>query len=177
MLKFISKLFGGNKSEKDVQLLMPIVEKAKQFFDQYQSLTNDELRNKTVTFRERIKNHLTEIDAQIDERKQAAESLSDVDIHGRDAIYQEVDKLKKDRDKKIEEALAEIQPEAFAVVKETARRFKENTEIVATATQLDRDLSVKKDYITIPVINPLLKIPGQPPVVPLPGTWYIMMCS
>jgi preprotein translocase subunit SecA len=55
MLKFISKLFGGNKSEKDVQQLMPIVEKTKQFFDQYQSLTNDELRNKTVTFRERIK--------------------------------------------------------------------------------------------------------------------------
>jgi preprotein translocase subunit SecA len=149
MLKFISKLFGGNKSEKDVQQLMPIVEKTKQFFDQYQSLTNDELRNKTATFRERIKNHLKDIDAQIEERKQAAESLSDVDIHGRDAIYQEVDKLKKDRDKKIEEALAEIQPEAFAVVKETARRFKENTEIVATATQLDRDLSVKKDYISI----------------------------
>jgi preprotein translocase subunit SecA len=103
--------------------------------------------------------------------------LSDVDIHGRDAIYQEVDKLKKDRDKKIEEALAEIQPEAFAVVKETARRFKENTEIVATATQLDRDLSVKKDYITISGDQSILKIPGQPPAVPLPGTWCIMMCS
>ena len=68
---------------------------------------------------------------------------------GKDAIYQQVDKLKKDRDKKIEEALKEILPEAFAVVKETARRFKENTEIVSTATQLDRDLSVKKDYIRI----------------------------
>ncbi|MBI2284993.1 MAG: preprotein translocase subunit SecA [Bacteroidetes bacterium] len=149
MLKFISKLFGGSKSEKDVQQIMPIVQKTNQFFEQYQSLTNDELRNKTQEFRERIKAHLTEIDAQIEERKQAAEALSDVDIHGRDAIYQEVDKLKKDRDKKIEEALAVIQPEAFAVVKETARRFKENTEIIATATQLDRDLSVKKDYIRI----------------------------
>ena len=57
--------------------------------------------------------------------------------------------MKKDRDKKIEEALNDILPEAFAVVKETAKRFKENTEIIATATQLDRDLSVKKDYITI----------------------------
>lgn len=149
MLKFISKLFGGSKSEKDVQQIMPIVQKTNQFFEQYQSLTNDELRNKTQEFRERIKAHLAEIDARIEERKQAAEALSDVDIHGRDAIYQEVDKLKKDRDKKIEEALAAIQPEAFAVVKETARRFKENTEIVATATQLDRDLSVKKDYIRI----------------------------
>ena len=68
---------------------------------------------------------------------------------GKDAIYKEVDKLKKDRDKKIEEALDEILPEAFAVVKETARRFKENTELVSTATELDRDLSVKKDYVTI----------------------------
>ncbi len=149
MLKFISKLFGGSKSEKDVQQMMPIVQKALQFYEQYQSLTNDELRNKTVEFRERIKNHLSDIDAQILARNQAAESLSDVDIHGRDAIYQEVDKLKKDRDKKIEEALADVQSEAFAVVKETARRFKENTEIIATATQLDRDLSVKKDYIKI----------------------------
>lgn len=149
MLKFISKLFGGSKSEKDVQQIMPIVQKTNQFFQQYQSLTNDELRNKTQEFRQRIKAHLAEIDASIEERKQAAEALSDVDIHGRDAIYQEVDKLKKDRDKKIEEALAAIQPEAFAVVKETARRFKENTEIIATATQLDRDLSVKKDYISI----------------------------
>jgi preprotein translocase subunit SecA len=149
MLKFISKLFGGNKSEKDVQQLMPIVQKANQFFQEYQSLSNDELRQKTVQFRERIKEHLSAIDAEIEERKQAAESLSDVDIHGRDAIYQEVDKLKKDRDKKIEEALAEIQPEAFAVVKETARRFKENTELTSAATQLDRDLSVKKDYIKI----------------------------
>ena len=78
-----------------------------------------------------------------------AEELPFNDLLGKDAIYQEVDKLKKDRDKKIEEILEEILPEAFAVVKETARRFKENTELVSTATQLDRDLSVKKDYIKI----------------------------
>ncbi len=149
MLKFISKLFGGSKSEKDVQQLMPIVQKANQFFLQYQSLTNDELRNKTVEFKQRIQAHLSEIDAIIAGKKEAAEALPLNDIHGRDAIYQEVDKLKKDRDKKIEEALAEIQPEAFAVVKETARRFTENTEIVSEATDLDRELSVKKDYVSI----------------------------
>lgn len=149
MLKFISKLFGGSKSEKDVQQLMPIVEKTNQFFEQYKSLTNDELRNKTVEFRERIKAHLAGIDATIEERKNAAESLPETEIHGRDAIYQEVDRLKKDRDKKIEEILSEIQPEAFAVVKEAARRFRDNKELVSSATQLDRDLSIKKDYITI----------------------------
>ena len=123
MLNFISKLFGGSKSEKDVKLITPIVQKTNAFFSQYESLTNDQLRNKTAEFRERIKAYLADIDAEIESRKQAAEELAVTDIHSRDAIYQEIDKLKKDRDKKIEESLAEIQPEAFAVVKETARRF------------------------------------------------------
>jgi preprotein translocase subunit SecA len=107
MLNFLSKLFGGSKSEKDVQKLMPIVEKTNQFFAEYARLTNDQLRNKTAEFKQRIQDHLAGIDAEIEARKQEAEALSDTDIHGRDAIYQEVDKLKKDRDKKIEEALAD----------------------------------------------------------------------
>nr|WP_294996783.1 preprotein translocase subunit SecA [uncultured Sediminibacterium sp.] len=149
MLKFISKLFGSSKSEKDVQQIMPIIQKIGQFYDQYQQLTHDELRNKTQEFRLRIKAHLVNIDAEIEAKKQAAENLPENEIHNRDIIYQEVDKLKKERDKKIEEILAEIQPEAFAVVKEASRRFKENEELVSTATALDRDLSVKKDYIRI----------------------------
>lgn len=149
MLNFISKLFGGNKSEKDVKLLLPIVQKTNEFYSQYESLSNDELRNKTVLFRERIKTYLAGIDTEIESRKQAAEKLAATDIHRRDAIYQEIDKLKKDRDKKIEEVLAAIQPEAFAVVKEAARRFSKNTELVSAATPLDRDLSVKKSYVTI----------------------------
>lgn len=149
MLGFISKLFGGSKSEKDVKKIEHYVAKINQFFNSYQSLSNDELRNKTQEFRQRIKEHLKEIDAEIAERNAAADALPFNDLLGKDAIYQEVDKLKKERDKKIEEALESILPEAFAVVKETARRFKESTEIIATATQLDRDLSVKRDYVTI----------------------------
>ncbi len=149
MLGFISKLFGGNKSEKDVKKILPAVEKINQHFASYASLSNDQLRNKTQEFRQRIKDHLGEIDAQVTERNKAAEELPFNDLMGKDAIYQEVDKLKKDRDKKIEEALENILPEAFAVVKETARRFKENTDIISTATELDRELAVKKDYITI----------------------------
>lgn len=149
MLGFISKLFGGSKSEKDVKKIEHYVAKINQFFNSYQSLSNDELRNKTQEFRQRIKEHLKEIDAEIGERNAAADALPFNDLLGKDAIYQEVDKLKKERDKKIEEALEAILPEAFAVVKETARRFKESTEIIATATQLDRDLSVKRDYVTI----------------------------
>ncbi len=149
MLGFISKIFGGSKSEKDVKKIEPYVAKINHFFTSYQSLNNDQLRNKTQEFRQRIKDHLNEIDTEIAEKNAAAEALPFNDLLGKDSIYQEVDKLKKDRDKKIEEALEAILPEAFAVVKETARRFKENAEIVATATQLDRDLSVKKEYVTI----------------------------
>jgi preprotein translocase subunit SecA len=149
MLGFISKIFGGNKSEKDVKKILPVVEKVSQHFTAYTSLTNDQLRNKTQEFRQRIKEHISEIDAEITAKNKAAEELPFNDLLGKDDIYQQVDKLKKDRDKKIEEALQEILPEAFAAVKETARRFKENTETASTATQLDRDLSVKKNYITI----------------------------
>ena len=149
MLGFISKIFGGSKSEKDVKKIEPYVGKINQFFTSYQSLSNDELRNKTQEFRQRIKEHLSEIDGEIVAKNAAAEGLPFNDLMGKDGIYQEVDKLKKDRDKGIEEVLEKILPEAFAVVKETARRFSTNTELVSTATQLDKDLSVKKDYITI----------------------------
>ncbi len=149
MLKFISKLFGGNKSEKDVAEMKPVVGKVNEFFQQYQHLSNDELRGKTGEFKARIKEHLQEIDGIIEAKQQEADELPASEIHVKDAIYQEVDKLKKDRDKQIEEVLKEILPEAFATIKETARRFKENETLVSVATDLDRELAVKKDYITI----------------------------
>src|SRR5205809_6465446 len=128
---------------------MPYVTEINNHFASYQPLTNDQLRNKTNEFKERIQQHLQEIDTEIAGKTKQADELPYNDLLGKDAIYQEVDKLKKDRDKKIEEVLLEILPEAFAVVKETARRFKENREITSTATDLDRDLSVKKEYVTI----------------------------
>ncbi len=149
MLNILSKILGGNKSEKDVAKIQPYVAKINQFFQQYESLSNDELRNKTVEFKQRIKEHLKDIDAEISGKQQQADDLAASDIHTKDAIYQEVDKLKKERDKQIEVILDKILPEAFAVVKETARRFKENTELVSTATELDRDLSVTKEYVKI----------------------------
>ncbi|MER3463372.1 MAG: preprotein translocase subunit SecA, partial [Chitinophagaceae bacterium] len=149
MIGFISKLFGGSKSEKDVKSIMPLVAKINHAFASYQSLSNDQLRNKTAEFRQRIAAHLKDIDAQIAETTKRGDDLAFDDLQTKDGIYQEVDKLKKDRDQKIEEILNEILPEAFAVVKETARRFKENTELVSTATDLDRDFSVSKNYITI----------------------------
>ena len=149
MLNILNKLLGGNKSEKDVKKLEPQVGKINSFFNEYASLSNDELRAKTNEFKQRIKEHLAEVDASINNKKTEAEELPEAEMNSRDALYKEVDELKKDRDKKIEEILQEILPEAFAVVKETCRRFKENTEIISTATQLDRDFSVKKSHIKI----------------------------
>jgi preprotein translocase subunit SecA len=149
MLGFFTKLFGGSKSEKDVKQIAPVVGKINQYFEAYQSLSNDQLRHKTLEFKARIKEHLNEIDTEISNQKQAAEALPVSEMMGRDAAYQQIDKLIKERDKQIEEILKEIAPEAFAVVKETARRFKENTELVATATELDKTFSIKKDHIRI----------------------------
>nr|WP_287100983.1 preprotein translocase subunit SecA [Hydrotalea sp. AMD] len=145
----MSKILGGNKSEKDVQKILPIVQKINQFYEQYKTLSNDALRNKTVEFKAKIKAHLTEIDDEIALLQQEADALPPTEIHEKDKLYHQLDKLKKERDKHIETVLNEILPEAFAVVKETARRFKENETLVATASDLDRELSVKKDYITI----------------------------
>jgi preprotein translocase subunit SecA len=149
MLGFLSKMFGGSKSEKDIKTIEPIVASVNQHFVAYQSLSNDELRNKTVVFRERIAKYLEPVDQEIVEVSKKAEELPASEIAEKDALYQQADKLKKERDSKIEEILNEILPEAFAVVKETARRFKENAELVSTATELDKNLSVKKDYVRI----------------------------
>src|SRR6476661_5168201 len=149
MIGFLSKMFGGSKSEKDVKLILPLVTKVNQAFDSLRSISNDELRNKTTEFRQRIQDHLKAIDEQIADTNKKAEDLPFTDLVGKDTIYQEVDKLKKERDQKIEEVLKELLPEAFSVVKETARLFKENTEIESGVTELDRQLSVTRDYINI----------------------------
>ena len=149
MLQFISKIFGGNKSEKDIKSISHYVEEINTYFTSYASLSNDELRNKTTEFKSRIKQHVSTVDNEIAELKKKAEELAFTEIMQKDEIYQQIDKLGKQRNEKLEEVLNEILPEAFAVMKETARRFANNTELVATATDLDRELSVKKQHITI----------------------------
>ncbi len=149
MIGFISKLFGGNKSEKDIKSIMPRVEQINQFVAAFTSISNDDLRAKTSEFKQRIKDHLREMDTSIADLGKKAEELPFSDISGKDTIYIEIDELKKKRDDLIEEVLESILPEAFAVVKETARRFKENTQIITTANDRDRALSVTKDYVKI----------------------------
>ncbi len=157
MLGFISKLFGGSKSEKDVKTIQPVVEKINTHYQACQTLSNDGLRAKTIEFRQRISGHLQTIDASISQQQIDAEALPIDDITGRETAYQQIDKLKKDRDDQIEEILQELLPEAFAVMKEAAHRFSSSTEIISTATDLDRELSTQKEHITIDGPNSIFK--------------------
>src|SRR6187399_2271797 len=103
MLGILSKIFGGNKSEKDIKTIQPLVADINRHFASYQSLSNDQLRAKTAEFKQRISEHLSNIDGEIAGLNKKAEELPFNDIGGKDTIYQEVDQLKKDRDEQIEE--------------------------------------------------------------------------
>jgi preprotein translocase subunit SecA len=148
MFNFIKKLF-GTKYDRDEAHYMPFVEQTNEEFAKLQNLSNDELRNKTFEFRTRIKEHLAGIDEDIaDLKKQAKEEEN---LYEKEALFKELDEIAKDRDKHLEDILKEIRPEAFAVVKETARRFASNTSLSVTATDHDRNLAgnTKKGYISI----------------------------
>lgn len=147
MLGFLSKIF-GSKSDRDIKHIRPLVDKIKEEFAKLESLSNDELRAKTSDFKQRITAYLADIDQEINSLKTEAEQTT-VEMAEKNAIYDKVDKLIKERDKKLEEVLMEILPEAFAVVKETARRFTENTSLEVTANDFDRELAAQKGNIEI----------------------------
>ncbi|MFT5386165.1 MAG: preprotein translocase subunit SecA, partial [Saprospiraceae bacterium] len=150
MLDFISKSFKkvfGTKYDRDVTKYAPIVELINEEFEKLTSLSNDDLRNKTLRFRERIATHLAGIDEDIERLGKEASDVED--FHQKEEIYNEIDKLKEDRDQHLEDILKEILPEAFAVVKETTRRFMENDTITVTASDHDRDLAAAKGYVSI----------------------------
>jgi preprotein translocase subunit SecA len=141
-------MFGGSKSDKDVKRIQPSIAQINAESERLASLSNDELRGRTQEFKQRIREYLTDIDAEIAAKKAEAENL-EAEGQGREGFYDEVDKLVKRRDELIEEVLEAILPEAFAVVKETARRFSENEQLVATATDFDRDLAAERSYVRI----------------------------
>lgn len=141
MLDFISKIFGGNKADKDVKKLYPLVKEINGFYEEFKVLSNDQLRGKTAELKQRIAEHLSHIDEEIKAKTNQADTNQELELHEKEVIYDEVDKLKEKRDEALEEILEKLLPEAFAVMKETARRFKENESLEATATELDRILA------------------------------------
>jgi preprotein translocase subunit SecA len=147
MLGFLAKVF-GSKSERDIKAIQPLVVKINEHYSKLSALSNDELRGKTIEFKEKISAFLTEIDGKIAALKADAESES-LDLHEKTAIYDQVDALGKDRDAELEKVLLEILPEAFAVIKETSRRLSENDYLEVTATQFDRDYAARRNNVKI----------------------------
>lgn len=147
MLGFLAKVF-GSKSERDIKSIQPLVVKINEEYAKLSSISNDELRAKTIEFKGRISNFLTDIDGKIAALKADAEN-EELDLHQKTALYDEVDALGKERDKELEKVLLEILPEAFAVVKETSRRLSENDYLEVTATQFDRDYAARKNNVKI----------------------------
>jgi len=143
----IIKVFVGDKSQKDVKALQPYLNKIKTFETSLISLSHDELRARTAYFKEKIKEARADKDAKIASLKAEVENIEDIDK--REDLYESIDALEKEAYEISEKTLLEILPEAFSVVKETARRFKDNSFIEVTATAKDREFSAAKTYITI----------------------------
>src|SRR5690554_2729628 len=143
----ILKAFVGDKSQKDVKGIRPLVDKINQHYGSLENLSNDELRAKTISFKEKIKQSRADQDAKIVSYREELEKTTDIDT--RETIYSSIDTLEKEAYTLSEKALIDILPEAFAVVKETARRFTNNTELVVTATEQDKLFTETKGYVRV----------------------------
>ena len=144
--EFIGKLF-GNKATRDMKEIKPWVDKVKAVYPEISKLSNDELRARTEELKKYIKASAVEECKKIEELKA---TIEETDIEKREPIFAQIDKLEKEVLDKYEKALDEVHPQAFAIVKDTARRFTENEEIVVTATDFDRLLAAQgKDFVRI----------------------------
>jgi preprotein translocase subunit SecA len=139
IFKGITKIF-GSKSDRDLKELNPIVAQVNEEYIKLQNLSDDDLRGKTLLFKEKIADRLKSIDDEIEEIKKETQ-VEDIDLVAKDDLFKRIDVLKKKRDQDLETILNEILPEAFAVVKETARRFSENKQLVVEANEFDKELS------------------------------------
>ncbi|WP_353159072.1 preprotein translocase subunit SecA [Myroides odoratus] len=147
LINTILKVFVGDKSERDIKEIKPLIEKIKTYESSLSGLSNDELRAKTIYFKEKIQQSRAGQDAKIASYKEEIEKTQDIDK--REAIYASIDSLEKEAYDNTEKVLMDILPEAFAVVKETAKRFKENETVVVSASEKDMEFAQNKPYVTI----------------------------
>lgn len=150
MAGLLGKLF-GNKSDRDIKALTPLLNKTLEAYKSITLLSNDELRAKTLEFKQKIQAYINAENEEIEELKKKVDpSLeTEIDIDEKESIYKEIDTIEKKVIQKIEEILHEILPEAFSVMKETAKRFKENEYVVVIASERDKDLSAIKANVEI----------------------------
>jgi preprotein translocase subunit SecA len=147
VLDSVLKVFVGDKTKKDLKVITPIVDQIKSFESQFEALSIDELRENTARFKAKIKDATADLQSEIDDLKEKAETEQDIDV--KETIYTEIDELNEKVYQTTEGVLNDILPEAFATVKETAKRFFHNTTLQVTATEFDRSLSAAKDYVTL----------------------------
>ena len=140
-------LFLGNKYERDLKEMSPFADKVESEYEKLSSLSNDDLRSLTKNLKKRVMDSIKEEEEQIAILK--GKAAAEDDVNAKEGFYDEIDKIEEKIDIKLENFLDELLPEAFAVVKETARRFKENEQIEVTATDFDRDLAALRDSIEI----------------------------
>jgi preprotein translocase subunit SecA len=148
MLSIVKKLF-GSKTDRDFREIKPLLDQTLQAYESIKHLDNDQLRAKTQEFRARIRENVRTEQDQIDQLRHRIEEEYAMDVEEKELLYNQIDALEKVQDEKTEEVLKLIIPEAFSVIKETARRFKENAEVSVTATDMDRDLAASRPSITI----------------------------
>jgi preprotein translocase subunit SecA len=148
MLKLIAKIF-GTKSDKDIKRVMPLVEQTKKEGESMPSLSNDQLRNETRKLQDFINQELQDIDSQIADLHKKIADNPELEINDKEAIFIQIDKLEEDRNKDLEKVLIKALPKAFAIVRETARRFKENEFLEVTAQDYDRIFSATHSNIEI----------------------------
>ena len=147
IINSLIKLFVGDKAKNDLKSIQPLVEKIKAYATELEHISNDELRGKTIAFKEKIKEARATFDTQIADLQAQANATEDIDK--KEDLYTEIDKLSAEAYQASEKVLNDILPEAFATMKETARRFATNETISVTATPRDRELSATHDYVTI----------------------------
>ena len=148
MLKFIAKIF-GNKSEKDIKLVMPLVEETKREGKKLLSISNDDLRKKTLEIQSDINAALKPIDDQISALHKKIADEPNLDLNEKESVFARIDALEVDRNKELEKILLTVLPRAFAIVRETARRFKENEYLEVTALDFDIQFSAKHENIKV----------------------------
>ena len=148
MANFLGQLF-GTKADRDMKELRPILQNVLHAYEPIKELTNDELRHKTIEFKEIISEKVKEEEARIAEIQAYIDANYDMDVQEKQAFYKEIDTLEKKAYNITQEVLNEILPEAFSVMKETARRFKEHETVEVTASELDRNIAAYRDCVEI----------------------------
>ncbi len=147
-LTSIIKFFFGSKADKDRKEIMPYVDKIKAVYPSIKALSNDELRARSAALRKRIADYIAEDEKHIVEQKARLEDFN-ISLSEKEKISKDIDNTKKVIYKKLEKILLELLPEAFAIMKDTARRFAENDVVEVTANDFDRNLAAKKDFVNI----------------------------